>query len=981
MDEAGKLQARKTVMKQYGRNIGKLRNIDIVSNFLLDLQHKKHIWYRWVLFLLAVSLIWCQILTPVLINAKQEERPLVKVGFFAMDNYHVIDENGVKSGYGYDFLRMAARYMDVDYDYVGYEKGWKDMLDMLENGEIDLLTSVRKTADREKKFDFSRAIGSSMGMMSVLANNSKIIAQDYKSYDGMKVAMLKSNTRNDDFKRLAKKKGFHYIPIYYDNVEQMEKALREGKVDSVVTSSLRRTSGERILEKFDDSEFYVIVKKGNKKLLKQINYAIDQMNAVEGDWKNDLNNKYYAHEDDRNLSFSKQERKLIEQYSDKKHPLIVTAGMKKEPYAYEENGKLKGIFVDYFKILAQELGISYKLVVPSSQEELEKWHEDGTVDIFLDEEIQNDEWIESHRFAKTTSYATIRLALLTRVDFKGRIDKIATWDDQELLGVESTSARNAKKINFHTKEEAIEAVLDGEVDASLVYQYTAQEFVNKDEKGLLSYRLLQEPEYPCCMLISNRISHELAGILTKGIYGMQSGVVENIAAKYTNYEVKNITLLTLLRIHPKMLLLTVICFVLLLISLVLFISRENARRKMLAMAEQKAKEMSVLAQQAQAANKAKSDFLANMSHDIRTPLNGIIGLIKINTTHFDDIELVKQNHQKMMVSANHLLSLINNVLQMSKLEDESEEWSDEVVDLTQISREVGTIIEEHSKAAGIHFEFGTQHLPIPYVYATPLHLRQIFLNIYGNCIKYNKKNGKITTSLQYLGVKNNVVTYQWTICDTGIGMSEEFLNHIFDAFVQEHQDARSTYLGTGLGMTIVKKLIDRMNGTIEIFSKEGEGSTFVITLPFEIAEGREDEFQESEMDKDDICGLNLLLAEDNELNAEIAKTLLEDEKAKVTVVENGKQALELFVSHPEGTFDVILMDIMMPVMDGLTATREIRKLERADAKTIPIIAMTANAFTEDTKKCLSAGMDAHLTKPLKMNEVVATIARFCKKFS
>lgn len=382
--------------------------------------------------------------------------------------------------------------------------------------------------------------------------------------------------------------------------------------------------------------------------------------------------------------------------------------------------------------------------------------------------------------------------------------------------------------------------------------------------------------------------------------------------------------------------------------------------------------------QAQKANAAKSSFLSRMSHDIRTPLNGIIGLIKINETHMDDRELVKTNQDKMLVSADHLLSLINDVLQMSKLEDENIEISHEPIDLGEISREVGTIISGRTAEAGIAFEIGKQELPVSYVYGSPLHIRQIFLNIYGNCIKYNKPHGKVTTTLKCLGEKNGIVTYRWTISDTGIGMSEEFLKHIFEPFVQEHSDARTVYSGTGLGMSIVKKIIDRMNGTIVVISKEGEGSTFVITLPFEIAEKPEE--IPAEMDgKVNIAGLHLLLAEDNELNAEIARTLLEDEGAITTIVNDGQQAVDIFSRNKPGTFDAILMDIMMPEMDGLSATKAIRALDREDAGTIPIIAMTANAFDEDEKKCMEAGMNAHLVKPLDIQKMKEAVCRYLNK--
>lgn len=394
-------------------------------------------------------------------------------------------------------------------------------------------------------------------------------------------------------------------------------------------------------------------------------------------------------------------------------------------------------------------------------------------------------------------------------------------------------------------------------------------------------------------------------------------------------------------------------------------------------------ELSAAVDQADRANAAKTSFLSRMSHDIRTPLNGIVGLIEIDDAHPDDLALITANREKMKIAANHLLSLINDVLQMSKLESGEIMIAHEPLDLNQLARDILMIVEQRAKEAGVTFEYDRERsdrVKIGNVYGSPLHLRQIFLNIYGNCIKYNKVGGSVRTSCQCVGEKDGVVTYRWVIRDTGIGMSEAFLAHVFDPFSQERTDARSVYNGTGLGMSIVKRLIDQMNGSIEVYSKEGEGSEFIITLPFEIAD-EVPEIKESEQSGEnvDVRGLHLLLAEDNELNAEIAQTLLEDRGVTVDIAKDGREALDMFENHAPGTYSVILMDMMMPNMDGLSATRAIRALTREDAKTIPIIAMTANAFEEDAQKCFEAGMNAHLSKPLRIEKLVASIAKFCKK--
>lgn len=378
-------------------------------------------------------------------------------------------------------------------------------------------------------------------------------------------------------------------------------------------------------------------------------------------------------------------------------------------------------------------------------------------------------------------------------------------------------------------------------------------------------------------------------------------------------------------------------------------------------------------------NRTKTEFLRRMSHDIRTPLNGIIGLLEVDEAHFDDMELVKENHEKMRIAANHLLDLINDVLQMSKLEDSITELAHEPISLVELTEDIVAIVVDRALKAGIQWEYerGKKNIPYPYIYGSSVHLRQIFLNIYGNCIKYNRPGGKINTIVDVLGEKDGICTYRWTISDSGVGMSREFVEHIFEPFAQEKSDAKSVYQGTGLGMSIVKGLIDKMGGSISVSSQEGIGSTFVITIPFEIAPTPMKMKDETVDFEHSISNLKLLLAEDNVLNAEIAEMLLTDAGAEVVVVTDGMQAVETFQTSEQGTFDAVLMDIVMPKMDGIAAAKKIRASAHPDAKQIPIIAMTANAFQEDAKECLNAGMNAHLTKPLEMDKVIGTIAKYC----
>ena len=379
------------------------------------------------------------------------------------------------------------------------------------------------------------------------------------------------------------------------------------------------------------------------------------------------------------------------------------------------------------------------------------------------------------------------------------------------------------------------------------------------------------------------------------------------------------------------------------------------------------------------ANQSKSEFLSRMSHDMRTPLNGIIGLMDICMKHPEDRTLVDSSRLKARVAADHLLSLINDTLELSKLENEEAKLAKENFYLPKLLHEVETIAQMRAdeECITIRFMDNPYSIPYPNLIGSSLHVKQIFLNLITNSIKYNRKNGSVDCCLKEEKESDERVLVDVTIKDTGIGMSEDFLKNIFQPFVQADQGARSQYKGTGLGMAIVKELLDRMGGTIEIDSVENQGTSIHVVIPFEIAEEPAVVQEMSELPKENLSGCRILLAEDNELNREIAAFLLKDEGISVTEAEDGRQALECFLKMPDGYYDAVLMDIMMPVMDGYQAAMAIRGSGKQDAEMIPIIAMTANAFAEDKRKTMEAGMNAHLSKPLNVPELMDTIRKFC----
>ena len=378
-------------------------------------------------------------------------------------------------------------------------------------------------------------------------------------------------------------------------------------------------------------------------------------------------------------------------------------------------------------------------------------------------------------------------------------------------------------------------------------------------------------------------------------------------------------------------------------------------------------------ERADRANKVKTDFLHRMSHDMRTPLNSILGLLQICERNSDNEVLLCESHEKIRTAARHLLSLIDDTLQASKLGEGKLELVCEPVDLARLQADVADIMQLPAANAGVSMEGHQKKESVAhrYVLGSELYLRQIFLNIYSNCVKYNRRGGKVITHVVSSKQPDGKILVCWEIADTGIGMSQEFLKHVFEPFSRE-ENAGNGIGGTGLGMPIVKQLVELMGGSIKVSSKLNVGSTFVISIPFEPAV--QPQKAEQAASEPTIEGCRLLLVEDNDLNAEIAATLLEGDGACVSIAGDGAQALEAFAKSPAGTFDAILMDVMMPKMDGLAATRAIRALDRPDAARIPIIAMTGNAFQEDVQECLDAGMNAHLAKPIDMTKAGRVIA-------
>ena len=639
---------------------------------------------------------------------------------------------------------------------------------------------------------------------------------------------------------------------------------------------------------------------------------------------------------------------------------------------------MKGIIPDYFRKIADYAGISYEFLTPATRDEYIAYQKNTeTTDMSIDARLETDNYAETKKWGLTAPFITMQLARVTRCDFDGEINVVATVDQTASNSIADAMAPGAEKLMCSTRQEMMEAVRKGKADAAFVYYYMAQAFVNSDTTGTMTYTLLEQPTFTYRMVVSSTENHALAGILTKAMYAMPQNLVEDLAARYTTYKAAELTFVDWIRLHPVATVWVLLIFGWLLTTMAMIAMRLSARKKAQKAAQETAEEMAELAEHAQAANKAKTAFLSHMSHDMRTPMNAIMGFTGIAMKKNPSDE-VKNCLEKIDESSEHLLSLINDVLDLTRVESGKVKYNPVPTDLKSITDFALDITKGFLTNRDISFKIQREEAKIPNVLVDSVRLRDVLVNILSNAVKFTPDGETITfeARCQEKG-GDGYINMHYRISDTGIGMSEEFTKEVFEEFAQEDSDVRTQYHGAGLGMAIVKKYVDMMGGTISVQSKKHEGTTFTVDIPLEITDKECNKSDIGFSEKVNLTGVKVLLAEDNELNAEITTVQLEEFGMNVERAVDGKNAVEIFRNHPEGTFDVILMDIMMPEMNGYEAAKAIRAMnDRPDGKNIPIIAMTANSFAEDVQASLDAGMNAHLSKPIVIEEVIKTILRY-----
>ena len=926
-------------------------------------------------------IIFCTIICFIVLSvptfAKENSDNVIRVGSFE-ETYNVVNEKGERSGYGYEYLQDIAGYAGWTYKYITSD--WKNCFTQLENGEIDILGGISYTDERAENMLFSdMPMGEEKYYIYTDASNMDLTAGNLDSFEGKNIGVFKDNITEDVLNEWELKYGLHTKHINVSTTTEIMDKLSKHEIDCFVSVEESRWEESDIspITSIGETEIYFAINPERPDIKEALDSAMRRIKDDNPFYTDDLYRRYLSAQSSSFLS--KEESEWIGQHG------AIRIGYLNQDGGISSvdpsTGKLTGVITDYVDLAEnclQGQTLEFELNGYETRSELLQALQDGKIDLIFHAN-QNPYFAETNGFALSDTLLTLNMAAITAKDsFDENKENIVAVekDDFALKAYLSYNYPQWKVVEYETSDAAVKAMQKGETDCIVSNSGTVSDYLKNNK--LHSVFLTKEADVPFAIQQGEPV---LLSILNKTLTSMPTAQFSGAVVSY-NASSRKVTAKDF--IQDNLLAVSLIVGISILVVLCIILdslkkskraeekSKKSAEQalKLNQELEEKQQELQNALVEAQSANKAKTSFLNNMSHDIRTPINGI--MLTILEKSGNDGERAKDCLNKINESSKLLLSLVNDVLDMAKLESDTVVFSDESINLDQVCQEITESLSFQAEEKGLHVIGEHDDYSGIYVWSNAVHLKKILMNLFTNSMKYNKVNGFIYMSMRTIERSEDHMTCEFKIRDNGIGMSEEFIkNELFTPFVQADNSPRSDYNGTGLGMPIVKQLVEKMGGTITVESKLGEGSCFTVILPFKIDTNARPE--EKEDFDADISDIRVLLVEDNELNVEIAEFMLTENGAKVETVNNGLEAVQHFEASEPGTYDVILMDVMMPVMDGLTAARTIRDLERQDAKTIPIIAMTANAFREDAEKCMEAGMNAHLAKPLDDKTIKQTI--------
>ena len=950
--------------------MGKMKNFG-TSETMQTLMRKSVCALLSLLLLLSVVL-------PVKAAAETAPVKVVRVGSFE-DTFNYVNEKGARKGYGYELLQTLSGYTGWQFEYVTCD--WSDCFEKLENGEIDIMGAISYTEDRAEEMLFSdEPMGEEKYYLYADLSRADISASDYKTLNGKKIGVLMGTEPEVMLTEWEEKYGLKTEHVNISNNEDVKQKLANHEIDCFVSleESFWAERGISTITRVGESGIYYAINKNRPDLKEELDDAMRALDEAVPFYTADLYKRYFSM--DYTPILTGEEKAWLKEHGAIKMGFLTSdSGVSTFDPA---TGEFTGVITDYIQFAADCLGnqeLEFQLVGYDSKEAELDALKSGEIDMIFHFD-QSPNLAEEYHFACTnTTWTSNLMAVTNKQHFnENNVNRIAV--PQNKLSLKKYLAFYYPQweiVDCDTQEDAAKLVKDGQADCFVTWISSE----NKYSKKYSFYSVpLVNPVRSCFAVNSGNRS--LLSILNKTIKAMPVNMLAGALAMYKS-SARKVTLSDFIKDNFFMALLVssiAVAAILLTILKLLRKARkaEAAARKAANDTQKLNAKLQVAVENAESANHAKSTFLFNMSHDIRTPMNAIIGYADLASRHLDDPAKLEKYMENIQVCGQNLLMLLNNVLDLARIENDKTEMEYSVSDIEKDFRNCVAMFRNQADSKGQTLMVTTQ-LQYPYIYADIPHLTEICTNLVSNAVKYTGAGGTIRCNVtQKPGEKEGWCDTVVTVADNGIGMSQEFQKHIFEPFERERTSTVSKVEGSGIGMGIVKKLVGLMGGTVEVESRIGVGSTFTVTIPCRIAS--EDETQAKRetnpSDQKCLCGTRILLTEDNDLNAEIATELLQEEGCTVDRAKDGVECVDMLEKAANGTYQLILMDIQMPVMNGYDAARKIRGLDDPQKANIPIIAMTANAFTEDRQVALDAGMNDHIAKPINMNVLVPTLRKY-----
>jgi len=914
---------------------------------------------------LAAAAALCILLTCPAAAGPSAGRRTVRVGLFDVDTQGTANGQNRTVAFEKDYLQAVAEYANWDCIYISAP--WKDCLEMARDGRLDVLMDVTRTEERAGWYDFSsEPMGTELCYLYGREGTS-LQYGDPAGFDGITVGYEEGGTIIDSFREYAQSAGFTFQAKPYADGSAMFTGLDSGEVDAVVQTSFYDTPpGHVILAKLSPSPVYIITSKARPELKLELDGAMAQLFSYNPGFSTDMYQYHFGGAASQTAGYTQEEKTYLAS-----RPVVyVFYETNWAPFEYDKDGEAAGITPEIIRAVGRDTGIDFRFVLSSSTRNVYQDIGD-TADAVM--AVSYDyTWANSHDLLVTQPYVSGSIMRVMRRS-DGEPRTVAVVADSYLAQKVLEHYPRLKAIEYLNASECMDAVAGGAADCTYLSYYQASYYRSMNGYESFSYQPEENIRQGISLGVTKESDPRLFGILSKSLQRIAASDTQSILNESSKLS-EPLSLQLVLRRYPvQMALLFGSMGTLVGLLAILLVSSSNRKRQNVRLA--------AAMREAEAANSAKSEFLSRMSHDMRTPLNGIIGMTYL-TGKLDLPPEAQENLQKIGVSSRFLLNLINDLLDMTKAESGKIELHPEPYPPEEFHRYIDAVIRPLCEGKNQIFTEEV-HLPdgvVPVI--DKLRVNQIVFNLLSNAVKYTPEGGTIRYTARMDARPGNRLAVRLQAADNGVGMSEKFQSVLFTPFTQEARDDNSEARGSGLGLAITKRLVELMGGTISVESAIGAGSVFTVEFETDCVPAGDgapaDGPDQPAGDEKLLAGRHVLLCEDHPLNQEIAQALLREKGMTVEIADDGQRGVEAFRRSPADYYDVILMDIRMPVMDGYQAARAIRGLSRPDAAAVPILAMSADVLADDIQRCRAAGMNGHIAKPIDpqtlYREIAAAIA-------